>query len=75
MSSSVDDQYQVYVEDSQQPCHEENKSFLFFFLFSLQENDFNKALKIVDGMHQLFFVALICKATMVAIVDNRQNGK
>lgn len=74
MSSSVEDQYQVYVEDSQQPCHEENKSSLFF-LFSLEENDFNKALKIVDGMHQLFFVALICKATMVAIVHNRQNGK
>lgn len=30
VSSSVDDQYQVYVEDSQQPCHEENKSSLFF---------------------------------------------
>lgn len=51
------------------------KQIISVFLFSLEENDFNKALKIVDGMHQLFFVALICKATMVAIVDNRQNGK
>lgn len=53
------------------PCGKQ----IICFLFSLEENDFNKALKIVDGMHQLFFVALICKATMVAIVDNRQNGK
>lgn len=43
--------------------------------FSLEENDLNKALNIDDGMYQLFLVALICNATMVAIVDNCQNGK
>lgn len=43
--------------------------------FSLEENDLNKALNINDGMYQLFLEALICNATMVAIVDNCQNGK
>lgn len=48
---------------------------IMLVFFSSEENDFNKALNIDDGMHQLFLVALICKATMVAIVDNCQNGK